>query len=177
MDEAGAAAGRRLGAAVTADGVSVRATAGGSRIRPAAADIVVRDVASGARLLTLRDEGGAAAPRTRLAPDGARLIAASGARVRLWSLPGEGATAERAADLDVTALSVEPDRDVVVLGFRGGQLRLGAGPDVARVAAAPSGVDYFGHRGAVSALAVDAGRNRRHRRRRRDRARLGPRER
>jgi len=151
VDGAVGGAGRWLGAAAAADGVSV--SGDGARLAyPTGADIVVRDIATGARLLAVRAAG---VTRTRLAPDGARLVAVEGDRVRLWNVPVSG---EHAADLDVATLGVDRERDAVALGFRGGQLRVSGAADAAGAALASDGVDYFGHRGAVTALAIDSAR-------------------
>ena len=146
--------GRLLGSAAAVDGVSV--SGDGARLAYAAAgggEVVVRDVGSGARLSTLRDDA-AVAPLTRIAPDGTRLVTLSGERVRSWSLPAESVAAERAADLDVTALYVDGASAAVALGSRAGQLRFGATAEAALAA----GLDYFGHRGAVTAVVADAAR-------------------
>jgi WD40 repeat protein len=157
VDAAAGVTGRRLGAATPVDAVSF--SSDGSRLAYSTpgGEIVVRDVASGARVLTLRG-GDAAVTRTRIAPDGARLVTLHGERARLWSLPSGAATSERAADLDVASLGVGRDADLVALGLRTGQLRVGSGPNAVPAAVAFSDVGYFGHRGAVSALAVDAAR-------------------
>jgi WD40 repeat protein len=156
-DGSDGAAGRWLGAAVAADGVSVSSDGARLAYPAGAGEIVVRDVASGARVITLRD-GAAAAARTRLAPDGARLVVAAGDRVRWWSLPSERVAAEGTGDLDVAVLEVDGQRGGVALGLRGGQLRFSAAASAARAAVATTGVDYFGHRGTVTALAIDAAR-------------------
>ncbi len=173
VDAADGAAGRRLGEAAAPDAVSVSNDGKRLAYPTGRGDIVVRDVASGARLGTLPDgasgaaagavagaapEAAGAAVRLHLAPDGSRLVAASGERARLWSVPSEPAGAERAADLELTALDVDRARAVIALGFRSGQSRFSDAAGAARAAAAASGIDYFGHRGAVSAVAVDAAR-------------------
>jgi WD40 repeat protein/subtilisin-like proprotein convertase family protein len=144
--------GRLLGAAVGVDGVSV--SGDGTRLAypSGRGEVVVRDVASGTRLYTLRDR--ADAPRVRIAPDGARLVTLSGERVRVWSLPSAGGVAQRAADLEDTAIHAGGGSGAVAVGSRSGQLRF---IDAAGAASAES-VDFFGHRGAVTAVAMDAAR-------------------
>jgi WD40 repeat protein/subtilisin-like proprotein convertase family protein len=142
--------GRLLGTAAAIEGVSVSDDGRRLAYPAGGGEIVVRDVATGARLRTLRD-GAAVAPLTRLAPDGARLVTLSGVRVRAWSLPSADVGAEFATDLDVTALHVDAGSAALAVGTRGGQLSLADPAD----ALSAERIDYFGHRGAVSAVAAD----------------------
>ena len=150
------AAGRRLGEAAAADAVVL--SSDGTRLAypTGRGEIVVRDVASGARVATLRDGVAGAAVHLRLAPDGSRLVAASGERARLWSVPNVPPAGTRATDVELTALDVDRARPVLAVGLRSGQLRFGDADGAATAAAA--GVEFFGHRGAVTAVAVDAAR-------------------
>jgi WD40 repeat protein len=152
-------AGRALGTTVDAAGVSL--SADGSRLAyPAAAgEVVVRAVASGARLASVRIGDAVGAQRTRLSPDGGRLVTASGQRFQIWSLPSASEpkpALERGADLDVTALGVDAAADNVALGHADGEIRIGDAADLGRALAPSAELGYFAHRGAVRALALNA---------------------
>jgi WD40 repeat protein/subtilisin-like proprotein convertase family protein len=150
------AAGRRLGEAAAADAVVLSSDGARLAYPTGRGEIVVRDVASGARVATLRDGMAGAAVHLRLAPDGSRLVAASGERARLWSVPNVPSAGTRATDVELTALDVDRARPVLAVGLRSGQLRFGDADGAATTTAA--GVEFFGHRGAVTAVAVDAAR-------------------
>jgi WD40 repeat protein len=150
--------GRPLGTTVDAIGISL--SADGSRLAypTAAGEVVVRAVASGARLASVQI-GDSAGARVRLSPDGGRLVTASGKRFRLWSLPSASEpkpSLERAADLEVTALAVDASADRVALGFRDGRLRIGEAADLAHLVAPATDIGYAAHHGAVRALALNA---------------------
>ena len=151
------ASGRVLGTTVDPAGVSL--SADGSRLAyPAGSDeVIVRAIGSGARLASVRIGGAASgAARARLSPDGGRLVTSSGRRFRVWVLPGPNEpkpSAERAADLDATALGVDATTDDVVLGTADGEIRRAG--DLGGAVAAAAGLGYFAHRGAARALALN----------------------
>lgn len=148
--------GRPLGATVHATGISL--SADGSRLAypTAAGEVVVRAVASGARLASVQM---GAASHARLSPDGGKLVAASGKLFRLWSLAGASEpkpSVERAADLHVTALAVDASSDRVALGFDDGRVRAGDAADLAHVVAPTTDAGSAAHQGVVRALALNA---------------------
>jgi len=149
--------GRPLGLTVDATGVSL--SADGSRLAyPAAAgEVIVRAVASGARLASVLTGGAGGAPRARLSPDGGRLVTASGRRFRVWSLPSEPKPSPaRAADLDVTALGVDAATNGVALGRADGELDIGETANLEGAVAPSRAPGSVAHRGAVRALALNA---------------------
>ena len=122
------ASGRTLGTTVATDGVSL--SADGSRLAYAAGrgEFVVRTVASSARVASVLMNDASGAPRARLSPDGSTLVTSSAEHIRVWSLPKRGESlpsAERAADLDVSALAIDGSSDGVAFGRRDGGVSFG----------------------------------------------------
>jgi WD40 repeat protein len=142
---------RRLG--TTAAAASVSLAAGGTRLAYATADaaIVVVDVATGADVVRLRGAGVMPAA-TQLADDGEKLVTSSGAQLRLWNLPTGGAPPRAASVAAPTALALDRATGRLAIGLANGQLALDTVPSTAPAADA---LEYFGHRGAVTAVAVN----------------------
>src|SRR5262249_1978477 len=61
-------------------------------------------------------------------------------------------------DVDVASLAVDGASDVCVIGSRDGQLRVSDAAHAASAAASSSTLGLFGHRGALTATAVNAAR-------------------
>jgi subtilisin-like proprotein convertase family protein/WD40 repeat protein len=126
------ASGRTLGTTVATDGVSL--SSDGSRLAYPAGrgEFVVRTVASGARVASVLMNDASGAPRARLSPDGSVLVTSSSEHVRVWSLPKKGdsvSPAERAADLDASALAIDGSSDGVAFGRRDGGVSFGEAAD------------------------------------------------
>jgi WD40 repeat protein len=141
------ASGRLLGTTAATSGVSV--SADGSRLAYPASrgEFVVRAVASGGRVASVRMNDTTGAQRARLSPDGGTLVTSSGEHVRIWSLPSASEpvpSAERAADLDVSALAIDASSDGVALGQRDGGVSIGDPADSS-------------HRTTLLAAAADGG--------------------
>ncbi|HVY65204.1 MAG TPA: AAA-like domain-containing protein [Gammaproteobacteria bacterium] len=139
---------RRLG--VTSAATSASLAAGGARLAFATDDaaVAVVDVATGAEVARLH-AAGAAPAATQLTDDGTRLVTSSGAQLRLWNLPVTSGTPVRTANADALA-AVTFDRGTgrLAVGLGNGGLALDALPSAAAL-------EYLGHRGAVSAVAVN----------------------
>jgi WD40 repeat protein len=142
---------RRLG--TTAAAASVSLAAGGMRLAHATADaaVVVVDVATGAEVVRLRGAGVMPAG-TQLADDGEKLVTSSGAQLRLWNLPAGVAPPRAASAVTPTALALDRVTGRLAIGLANGQLALDTVPSAAPTADA---LEYFGHRGAVTAVAVN----------------------
>ena len=151
----GVGAARRLGTTVSVASVSVAAD--GTRVAYDTADgVVVLDVASGVPVYHLRHAGALPITATELGADGEELVTASAAALRLWSLPpAPSAVAAIAAEAAPTVVAIDRAADLVAVGLRSGQLQLRTG---AELAAATAELNYFGHRGPITAVTVDAGR-------------------
>ncbi|MEO8465426.1 MAG: AAA-like domain-containing protein [Gammaproteobacteria bacterium] len=142
---------RSLG--TTAAAASVGLAAGGSRLCFATADaaVLVVDVATGAEVVRLRG-GGVLPATTQLADDGEKLVTASGAQLRLWNLPAGGTQPRVARAAESTALALDRVTGRLAFGLANGQLALDAVPSTAPAAET---LKYFGHRGEVTAVAVN----------------------
>lgn len=145
---------RPLGRTAAADTIS--ASADGRRIAFTRDDgaVVLVDVATGAELYRLRLPRSSVATRTQLSADGVQLVTQSATALKLWSLPAKPAAATAARDVLPTALALDRTGDVLAVGFASGQLQ------ISPVAAAGAGspLAYFGHRGRITAVALNAGR-------------------
>ena len=137
----------------TAAVASVSLAAGGTRLAFATADasVVVVDVATGAEVVLLRGAGAMPAT-TQLADDGEKLVTASGAQLRLWNLPTGGMPPRAAPAAPPTVVALDHTTGRLALGLANGQLVLDA---VQPSAPAADTLEYFGHRGAVTAVAVN----------------------
>ena len=151
------ASGRLLGRTVAIDGVSV--SADGSRLAYPAGrgEFVVRAVASSARVASVLMNDASGAPRARLSPDGTTLVTSSAEHVRVWSLPKKSEiapTAERATDLDLSALAIDGTSDGVAFGRSDGGVSFGDASDATRRTTLLAGAPDGGPRAAVRALAL-----------------------
>jgi WD40 repeat protein len=149
---ASAGLGRPLGRTIAA--ASVSASADGRRIAFTREDgaVAVVDVTAGVELYRLRLPRSEPATKTQLSPDGSGLVTQRGNELTLWSLPSKPVT-PRVADSVPTALAIDRADGVVALGLASGQLEI-----VAPAAAAPATLSFFGHRGGITAAAVNGGR-------------------
>ena len=136
---------------VTAGAASVSLAAGGARLAYATADaaVVVLDVATGAEVARLRGAGVMPAV-TQLADDGEKLVTSSGVQLRLWNLPAGGVPPRAARAAAPTAFALDHTTARLALGLPNGQLALDTVPS-----GAPEALEYFGHRGAVTAVVVN----------------------
>lgn len=148
---------RHFGTTVAATSVSVAAD--GTRVAYDAADgVVVVDVASGTPAYHLRHVGALPITATQLAADGGQLVTATAEALRLWSLPS--IPGEVARPLDAAApmvVAIDRTADLVAVGLRSGQLQLLRTGELAE-AGSTTRLDYFGHRGPITAAAIAASR-------------------
>jgi WD40 repeat protein/subtilisin-like proprotein convertase family protein len=152
-----AARARPLGTTASTSGVSL--SADGSRLAypMRGGEFVVRAVASGARVASVRMNDASGSPRARLSPDGGRLVTSSAQHFRVWSLPSAtdpAPSAERAADLSVSALAIDAASDGIAFGQRDGGVSFGDAGDPARRAKLLDGAGDGGPHASVRALAV-----------------------
>jgi hypothetical protein len=154
---AGARVARRLGTTAAPGNVSV--SVDGRRVAYDAVDgVVVVEVASGAPVYHLRHAGALPITMTQLAADGGQLVTGTAQALRWWILPPTAADVVRAADAAApTALAIDRQADLMAAGLRSGQLRLLTSGELADTASTAR-LDYFGHRGPITAVAVAAGR-------------------
>ena len=149
--------GRTLGMTAATDGVSLSADASRLAYPAGRGEFVVRAVASSARVASVLMNDASGAPRARLSPDGSTLVTSSAEHVRVWSLPkrGESApSAERAADLDVSALAIDGASDGVAFGRRDGGVSFGDAADATRRTTLLDAAADGGPHAVVRALAL-----------------------
>jgi WD40 repeat protein/subtilisin-like proprotein convertase family protein len=162
VDRTGAIAWWPLGVPVaralgrTADAASVSASADGRRLAYTRDDgaVAVLDVATGVELYRLRLPRALPPTGTQLSTDGAQLVTHSGSLLKSWSLPSKPEVAGNARlESAPTALALDRTSDLLAVGLASGQLQL------APVAAsAPGSLAFFGHRGPVTAAALNGDR-------------------
>ena len=116
--------------------------------------VIVRDIRDGRGVHDLRVERRGVRVALKLAPHGEALVTSNGRLLRVWSL--EDAEVVPEPYLELTAAALDEDARVAALGFRGGNVRVRSSSELDREGPAPDTVDYIGHRGAVTALALDA---------------------
>jgi WD40 repeat protein/subtilisin-like proprotein convertase family protein len=135
-----------LGTAASIDSVAFSTDALRLAFTAANGDVVVRDVTGKTEIARLR---GTTSASPRIAPDGTRLVTAADGALRFWTLPAEGATPSAEGAADVTAAAIGANG--VVAGRRSGQLGIASfEPGVLD----REDLEFFGHRGPVSAVAV-----------------------
>ena len=146
----------RLG--TTSDARSVSVAANGSLVAFAAPQghVVVRDLVEDGASTYLRVGAVRGRIETRLGPDGRLLATLHGDGIRLWDV--ESAGAGPVADHDVSALAIDPAGGVAALGYRGGHVRVRSASELSHPETRPDTIDYIGHRGRVTSLAVNASR-------------------
>jgi len=149
---ASAGLGRPLGRTVSAESVS--SSADGRRIAFTRSDgaVAVVDVTAGVELYRLRLPRSVPVTRTQVSSDGGELVTLSGQELKSWLLPTK-AVAPRVATVDSvpTALALDRADGVVAIGLGSGQLQIVAGG----AAAARPSLSFFGHRGGITAAALN----------------------
>lgn len=138
----------------TVDPASASIAAGGSVVAfEAAHGRVVLRALGGARAVPYRIDRSAVPVMTRLAPDGTRMLTVNGRRLRLW---GTGSADEPVMQPALSALAIDRGGSVAALGFRSGNVRVRRPGQPDRVTDSAQDVDFIGHRGRVTCLAVNA---------------------
>ncbi len=152
--EAGAPERLRLGVTVDPESVSVAADGSAVAFEALHGHVVTRDLAGESEPLNLRVHRADGVIRTRLAPDGSQLVTGGGSLLQLWARedngPGSG------TDLDLSALALDRAGRIAALGFRDGHVRVLTTNQLENGSNSDEGVDYIGHQGRVSSIAVDA---------------------
>jgi len=145
-----------LGTTVDPMSLSVATDAAVVAYEAANGHVVVHDLGAAHGFYDLRVERRGPGIVTRLSPAGDRLVTANGRVLRLWAL--ERALPVPPGDMQLTAAAVDPSARVAALGFRGGNVRVRSSAELERGIEPAKSVDYIGHRGAVTALALNAAR-------------------
>jgi WD40 repeat protein/subtilisin-like proprotein convertase family protein len=146
-------AARQLGR--TAAPASVSASADGRTLAYTRDDgaVTVLDVASGTELYRLRLPRALPVTGTQLSSDGAQLVTQSVSMSKLWTLPAKSATPRAPPDAVPTVLALDRTSDLLAVGLASGQLALApVGTTL------PASLAFFGHRGPITAVALNGGR-------------------
>jgi WD40 repeat protein len=142
----------------TVDAASVDAAASADAIAFAVADglVAVQDL-RGARQPQYVRAGDGLPSLVRISPRADRLLTAYGSVARLWDVAPDRPLA--IVDRDVTATLLDARGEIAVLGYSGGHVRVRDVRELERRGGHGGDVDYIGHRGAITSLAVDAANN------------------
>jgi WD40 repeat protein/subtilisin-like proprotein convertase family protein len=149
-----AAVGRPLGR--TAAAASVSASADGRLLAFTRDDgaVAVLDVATGSESYRLQLGRSSPVTSTQLSMDGTELVTQSGSSFKLWSLPSKPAPPGNAlADGAPTAIALDRTSDLLAVGLASGQLQFAS-----MGGSRGSSLAFFGHRGPVTAAALNGGR-------------------
>jgi WD40 repeat protein/subtilisin-like proprotein convertase family protein len=151
---AAAAPPRELGTTVSASSVSV--SSDGQRLALARGDgaVAVIDVVTGSTIYRLRQSRSDEVTLTQLSPDGTELVTQAGVMLRSWKLPAVSA-ATLASATAPTAIGFDRSTDLVAIGLRTGELQFVPAP---ALRTSPTSLAFFGHRGPITAVALDASR-------------------
>ena len=120
-----------------------------------AGQVVVRGLAARPVPMSFRVSQQGAPIRTRLAPDGRRLLTYNEQQFQLWNLAGSGLAA--AAETELTAIGLDPLEGVAVLGFLDGHVAVIRDEQADMPVAAGPGVNFIGHQGSITSIGVNAG--------------------
>ena len=156
LDETNAAApvSRRLGMTVDPASVSVAANGSALAFEAFQGHVVARDLAGESEPVTIRVHRSDEGVRTRLSPDGRRLVTSGGELLQLWELvdrePGAG------TDLNVSSLALDSAGRIAALGFRDGHIQVLTSSQLESGSHRAEGINYVGHQGGVSSITVDA---------------------
>ena len=152
--EAAAPERRRLGMTVDPDSVSVAADGSAIAFEALQGHVIARDLAGESEPLVLRVHRIDGGIRTRLAPDGSHLVTAGGALLQLWRRENKGPGG--GTDLNLSALAVDQAGRIAALGFRDGHVQVLTASQLESGAQNDEGVDYIGHQGGISSIALEA---------------------
>jgi WD40 repeat protein len=146
---------RLLGRTVTA--ASVSASNDGRRLAFTRDDgaVAVIDAVAGAEIYRLRVPRSLPYTSTQLSEDGTQLVTQSGAMLKWWSLPSKPVVARAAPAIAMpSALALDRTSDLIGVGLASGQLQV----TPVTAAASEASLAFFGHRGPVTAAALNGGR-------------------
>jgi subtilisin-like proprotein convertase family protein len=143
----------RIGTTVDAASVDVAANADAIAFALADGLVAVQDL-RGTRQPQYVRAGDGLPSLVRISPGADRLVTAYGSVARLWDVGFDAPLA--IVDRDVTATLLDASGEIAVFGYSGGHVRVRDVRDLERRGAHADDVDYIGHRGAITSLAVNA---------------------
>ncbi len=141
-----------LGTTIDPASVSVAADAGVIAFEASPGHVQVRDLGGETSPGYFRLDPGVV---TRLSADGRQMLTVTGDTVfRLWTL--DRRESGLTPDPGLSALARDSDGGTVALGYRGGHVRILHVEELQEAAAVADSVDFIGHRGTVTSLALNA---------------------
>jgi len=145
-------------AGVTVDPRSVSIAGDGSVLAYEAAHshVIVRDLANDAIALSARAHRAGGPVRTRLAPDGRMLVTASGSLLQIWEVNSAAPVA--LANAGVTVMALDETAQIAALGYRDGHLQIRTTAQLQERIETQNEIQYIGHQGAVTSIAVNSAR-------------------
>jgi len=151
---ANAAPPRELGTTVSASSVSV--SSNGQRLALVHGDgaVAVIDVVTGSTLYQLRESSSDGVTLTQLSADGAELVTQAGVVLRSWKLPAASASTVTSVTAP-TAVAFDRSTGLLGVGLRTGELQF---VPAAALGTPRTPLAFFGHRGPITAVALDASR-------------------
>ena len=153
----GAAQVVRLGQTGAAESVSIAADASKVAYQALQGQVVVRDLKGLSAPSSFRVSQAGSPIRTRLSPGGNRLLTYNERLFQLWNLAGSGSAAGLGSEL--TAIGLDARDGVAVLGFQDGHVGIIREAHAEIPVANDPGVDYIGHQGSITSIAVNAARD------------------
>jgi WD40 repeat protein len=146
----------RIGTTVDAASVDVAADADAIAFALADGLVAVQDL-RGARQPQYVRAGDGLPSLVRISPRADRLVTAYGSVARLWDVGLDVPLA--VVDRDVSATLLDASGEIAVFGYNGGHVRVRDVRELERRGGNADDVDYIGHRGAITSLAVNAASN------------------
>ena len=148
---------RVLGTTSQPGSVSVSADAETLAMVARPGDVVVHDLAQQRAPLVIRAGVFQAGVRTRLSADGTELLTAVDGVLRSWRIDERPVVTPPIREL--TSLAIGSEGRLAALGFSGGFVRAASLNDPDTLSADTEAIDYIGHRGAVTAIAMNVDQN------------------
>jgi len=145
-------------AGLTSDPQTVSLSADGSSVAYEAAHghVVVRDLADDTVDLVARVHRVGGPVRTRLSPDGRRLVTGSGPMLRIWDIPA--ATGPAPSHPGVSTMALDETAQIAALGYRDGHVQVRTTAQLVEGLDAPDSIEYIGHQDMVTSITVNSAR-------------------
>ena len=144
----------RIGQTGAPESVSIAADASRVAYQALTGQVVVRGLSDRSAPMNFRVSQEGAPVRTRLAPNGSRLLTFNAQQFQLWHLADSMPAA--AAETELTAIGLDPLEGVAVLGFLDGHVGVIRNDQADIAVSDDPGVNFIGHQGSITSIAVNA---------------------
>ncbi len=144
----------RIGQTGAPESVSIAADASRVAYQAPGRQVVVRGLTDRSAPMSFRVSQEGAPVRTRLAPDGSRLLTFNAQKFQLWRLADSEPAA--GAETELTAVGLDPLEGVAVLGFLDGHVGVIRNGQADIAVSDDPGVNFIGHQGSITSIAVNA---------------------